>query len=269
MSSNAVALEDIAIGEVALKAAARTIAKFLQDLNDRTAHELFDALQSWVWKTLDARRRDDDLAGWVDLLARSSSMMERNWPPLSIKLDGYIDLLQTSVVVGRLDVERAPLKRKHVYAILLEMHRQGGKLRRQVLMRQLRLKEANLTRIMSPLRDMGWVTATEDGRELFYRLTEKGRASTQEIAALAWTQLQGPSVVFEPGYEKVRIVEIEQPSKDAFKLAYRSHVRSDWGGMAEPGDESASGGWRGDFYSDKIGHDIFASTMVVHEKEAA
>ena len=177
----ATALEDIAIGEVPLTIASATIAKLLERLDDRTAHALFEALQSWTWKTLDARRRDDDLIGWTDVVARVASFLASDWGALAVKLEGYVDLLHTSVMVAATSETRSPLERKHVRTILLNLAGAGGRMRRTELRDQVGLKEANLSRVMAPLQDMGWIARQLDGREANYKLTESGLAAAAQI----------------------------------------------------------------------------------------
>ena len=171
------AFEEIALGEAELPAARRTISKALGCLDEPTAARLYEALRSWVWKTLEARRRDDELTGWLDVLGRVSSHLDGQHRTLAIKLEACVELLHTSVAHSS-SPTTSPFQRKHVRRIMKALHRSGGSLRKRELQAETELKEANLSRVLSPLRDEGWVVRSMDGKEAIYRLTEAGRCAT-------------------------------------------------------------------------------------------
>lgn len=181
--ANQALLDDIATGEATLESGAAAITHVLDHLDDENVDELFSALRSWVWKTLESRRRDDELVDWIDLFGRVAAYLENQWGALATKLEAYVELLQASVMVAGAAATSDPLKRKHVRTILSLVYRSGGKLRRQQLLEGVGLKDANLSNIIAPLRDRGWIQREMDGREAIYRLTERGREVTLSIVA--------------------------------------------------------------------------------------
>lgn len=189
-----IALEDIAIGEADLAAASRTVAACLKQVDEDSAHELYGALRAWLWKTLEARRRDEELEGWLELFARVSSHLSTRWVTLATKLDGFAELLQASIMLASVSHRRDLMTRKHVREMLSTIYGAGGRLPRQSLVQSLGLKDANLTRVAAPLHDEGWIQREVVGREVFYRLTEKGKASWLPVIARELRPIQARQV---------------------------------------------------------------------------
>lgn len=170
----ALALEDISLGEANLDDASRTVEALLGAVDDRKAHELFDALRSWVWKALDTRRRDEDLLAWVEMFGKTASFLEDEWPYLGLKLEAYADLIQMSVMRAGARRGRDLLRMKHVRDVLEAIQKTHGVRQRKTLRTALGVSDPNLVRIVSPMIDEGYITREENGREVSYRLTEKG-----------------------------------------------------------------------------------------------
>lgn len=196
MMSMAMALEDLALGEVTLEEGAKVVGGCLAKLDLEISHELYQALRSWMWKTLEARRRDDELSGWMDLFSRASSHVEDHSKELSIKLEGFMELLHASIMTAGAAAHRDPLQKKHVKQALRIVYRGGGRVRRKHLMATLGLKAPNLSRVMTPLQDDGLVMREIEGREVFYRLTMKGSDAVLPLVAhevIARPAIQGNS----------------------------------------------------------------------------
>lgn len=181
--SMAVALEDLALGEVTLAQGTETVTAVLSKLEDHSICALYEALRSWTWKTLEARRRDDELSGWLDLFSRVSSLLHDRAGELATKLEAFIELLQASIMTAGAAERRDPLTRKHVKEILRSIYIGGGRIQRKHLLYLLRLKDANLSRVMATLQDDGLVVREIEGREVFYRLTMKGTELTVPLVA--------------------------------------------------------------------------------------
>jgi DNA-binding MarR family transcriptional regulator len=195
--SMTVALEDLALGEVTLEEGAKTVRAVLAKLDDEAAHELYEALRSWLWKTLEARRRDEELSGWMDVFTRASARVAERSRDLAIKLEAFTELLHASIMTAGAAEQRDPLERKHVKTALRTIYLSRGRLQRKQLMDILKLKAANLSRVMTPLLDDGLIMREVDGREIYYRLTMKGTEATLPLVAhesrgLAPAALSGP-----------------------------------------------------------------------------
>jgi len=170
----AAALEDIALGEADVADAAKAISMALARPDRGVAASLYESLRSWVWKTLEARRRDDELLEWLDMIGRVSSSLRGEYRDLALKLETCVELLHTSV--ARASATASPsLERKHVRSIMQALLRSDGTMRKRDLQEETGLKEANLARVMAPLRDAGWVTRQMDGKAAIYSLSDAGR----------------------------------------------------------------------------------------------
>lgn len=172
--SMAIALEDLALGEVTLKEGAATVNLALRNLDEAGACDLYEALRAWIWKALEARRRDDELSGWMDLFSRASSRIEVHSRDLATKLEGFMELLQASIMTASAGTGRDALQRKHAKDVLRKIYRSGGRMRKASIMQSLTMKGPNLSRVMAPLQDDGFVVREIEGRDAFYRLTMKG-----------------------------------------------------------------------------------------------
>lgn len=168
-------LEAIALGEASLAEASARLAPLLPKLDERVAANIYSALRAWTWKTLEAGRRDEELSGWADLIGMVAAAMEDKARPLAAKLEAFLELLHASMARHALDRQTDPLSRKHVREIVRLLYQYGDGLLKQELMRRTNLREANLTRIMGPLIDRGWIKREVRGREVRYRLAEAGR----------------------------------------------------------------------------------------------
>lgn len=226
--STALELENLALGEVTLEEGSKTVRAVLAHLDASSAADLYEALRSWTWKTLEARRRDDELSGWMDMFSRASSHIETISRDLAIKIEAFIELLQASVMTAAVAADRDPLARKHVRSAMACIYHAQGRIRRRELMDHLGLKAPNLSRVMTPLQDDGYVMREVDGREIFYRLTIKGRHAAAAIVARESLVVQ---VVSRRTEELTKIVNIVPLAgkREVLHLAKSGKGMRDWG----------------------------------------
>lgn len=177
------ALEAISLGEASAEQAGKALAPMLTNLSEASAEQIYAALRDWTWQTLEARRRDDDLVGWADLIGVIATRFEDQFQSLSHKLDGFLELLHPSITLSAVQKNDNPLRRKHVSEILRVVFHAGGRLSKQKVMNATKLREANVTRVMGPLIDRGWFHREADGRDVNYRLTERGRETAIRMLA--------------------------------------------------------------------------------------
>lgn len=168
-------LEDVALGEITSKEGADVVRRALGSRDDRQDFEVYSALRSWLWKTLRSRRSDEELDDWFAVFSYAASELEDSTTKYGVKLEGFMELLRASVAQAVLEENSKPLERKHASAILAHAMACGGRIRRSDLLKALQFKPANLTRVMAPLLDQGFIAREVMGREVDYRLTEKGR----------------------------------------------------------------------------------------------
>lgn len=168
-------LEDVALGEVSLEEGASTIRAALAKSGEGTSDEIYAALRSWTWKTLHARRLDDELNGWMSVFSAASGKLAKHSSEIAVKIECLMELLHASLMLAASVDNQSSLERKHVKEALRLIHRKGGEIRRAELLDALRLKAPNLSRIMAPLLDGDYVARKVSGREVSYRLTQRGR----------------------------------------------------------------------------------------------
>lgn len=184
------ALEAIALGECAVGSATKAISVLLEMREVAADAVVYDALRSWTWKALEARRRDDQLELWAELMGSVVSFMETQSNPLAAKVETLVELLQPSITLAVLEQEADPMRLKHVKEIMCYVFVEGGSIHKKPLMAKFNLAEANVSRILGQLIDCGWFQRIAIGREAVYRLTEAGRAKV----ALAHTEFVNRSL---------------------------------------------------------------------------
>ena len=206
------ALSDIRQGDVAASEAWRLLLPHVFTEDPTIASQVCGALRSWTWKSLDRRRRDTDLREWIDLLNRVEAFFVDRFGALAAKLELLAELIHESIAVAELARPDDLVRRKHVVSILTALANEGGEwIGRGDLMRDLRLKPANMTRLMTLLLDVGWVEQAIVGREATYRASAEGTARTR-TATRADVPHTGITVVeadpVDPDVDGVRQVAI-------------------------------------------------------------
>lgn len=164
----------------------------------RTKYELYVALRSFVWKALEARRRDDEIDAWADLITRASGKMDGDF---SAKLIAYVELLQMSAMAAETEKAHKPLESRHARKISSILRHAPGPVSKKRIKTAMNLKDSTLTQIMAPLIDFGLVERRMVGREAEYELTAKGRADVDEINSVR--QHRVPDNHFKPGIVRI------------------------------------------------------------------
>ena len=212
------ALEAIALGEFAVEPATKAISALLE-LRDAAADAaVYDALRSWTWKALEARRRDDELELWVELMGSVVSLMETRSNPLAAKVEALVELLQPSIALAVLEQEADPMRLKHVKEIMCYVFVEGGSIHKKPLMAKFNLAEANVSRILGQLIDCGWFQRIASGREAVYRLTEAGKIKAAPIHA-EWAERTGHLVMVRPERIQNYVTDVGGQSGDTI-VAY-------------------------------------------------
>lgn len=178
-------LEEIQIGEADLDSARQTIAMLLAPgkLSNRSAADVTDALEAWTWRALRDRRSDADLPGWLELILSAGARVNEGDAIGGAALKTFGRLVRRSLDHAAKIDPAAVVARKHAKEILRALSTANGASSRAALRARLGLKEANLTRVMAPLIDLGLVTRQIEGREVSYGLTDEGRRVAGTIVA--------------------------------------------------------------------------------------
>lgn len=169
------AFASIRQGELSAADAWKLLSPLAETEDRHVAAQIFEALRSWVWKTLDRRRRDDGLREWIDVLNRTEAFLADRFEVIAARIEVLVELLHESIAVASLASPEDLLRRKHVAPILrvLACH-EGEWLDRAALMDELGLRPANTTRLMTLLVDAGWAEQVVNGREAAYRISAEG-----------------------------------------------------------------------------------------------
>lgn len=181
-----VTLEELALGEASLEAGTKVVSELLRMEPDATlAYKVYHALSSWTWKTIDTRRRGEDLESWMALLNRAAAGLEGIDRNLSVRVEAFSELIQASLTVGRVNASAGLPRGKHATAAFGRLLRAGGPLARKQLLKDLKLSATHLSNVMGPLTDRGFVERHEDGREVSYNLTRQGIQAATRLAQQA------------------------------------------------------------------------------------
>lgn len=149
---------------------------------------IYRAFRSWTWRALTERRYDRELRAWLDLMRRTMAVLRKREPAAALKLSALGDLVVESIQFGEHDSVADILQRVHVRQMLLLL--KAGVQKRAVLARRLRLKDANLSRVLSLLLSAGLIERTAAGKEALFRLTRRG----EDLAAQLPAPVAKPSI---------------------------------------------------------------------------
>jgi predicted transcriptional regulator len=177
-------LDDIALGDIAIGDAQKVVFEALTKLDRTSAQRIYAALRDWLWKTVNARRRDEELSEWYDLMRRAAARLSTEHKDLSERITALYELLYESVAVSEALPIESVVKRKHVQGvlnILAVAHR--GALDRVQLQTILGLNQANLSRIISMMEASGLVERTISGKHVRVALTRTGAAFAETNVA--------------------------------------------------------------------------------------
>lgn len=223
-------LEAIASGAISALEARKVLAAVSGDIDSLAARKLYIVLRSWVWKALDAKRRDPELREWHDLVKRAQSRVKAH-ERAAWQIQVLADLVYESVAVsGRRSVEDL-LKLRHTREIIIALRdAPDGFLSKQALLDKLGLKQANLSRVMDNLIAGGLVERQQSGREAHYRLSREGLARSAEFPLPAVPDSVAKPGVATPAKEiavaalsvdLATVLDIMQPTLDQHTKRFR------------------------------------------------
>lgn len=90
-------IERIETGEASAKEARPAIAQLLQEGSEKSLGCLYACLGTWLWKSLEGCRRDEELREWSDILRRTSAGLTTRNLAYAERLRAFCDLLQMSI----------------------------------------------------------------------------------------------------------------------------------------------------------------------------
>lgn len=175
MNADIALLEKIASADVDAAQAEKIIAPIIVSADERIAKKVYRALRAWTWKALNERRRDEDLRAWYQLIRGVSAFFLREHKSQSDSLQVLYELIHESIAVSEIIPVQEVVNRDHVRRILNIMFRSPGRwVQRSDLIVELKVKQANLSRIMGLVINTGLVERRLIGKNVEYRLTAEG-----------------------------------------------------------------------------------------------
>jgi predicted transcriptional regulator len=235
------ALEKIEIGEATPEEARMAIAELLEEGSPRSLRRLYAALGGWTWKTLDRRRRDDELREWFDIIRRTSAALTEKDPGASERLRAFYDLIHTSISTSKVISVEEAMSREHVREILLLLYRdKANPTEKTVIAQHLGLSASNLTRILNLMMDARLVERTTYGKYAQFALTREGIAAAGKIVPPPPLEIERDKK--DPAAQFVGTRR--SPANNAVMMAiaqemarrYEPHSKGAWHGMiATPG----------------------------------
>lgn len=228
VEENVRALDVISHSDVTAADAQRLIAIALSEKpspDARTVQKISTVLRDWVWHALNERRRDPELRSWYKLIQRQSSYLQDFHATEAERLRLLSELVYTSISVEQTIRPMDIIRRSHVLAILEMLHEQpDGTLGRAAINAELKIRDANLSRVLKLLLASGIIERSRLGRTAEFKLTIEGAkmASKQFGARSAFDVLSDAD---EDDVEPISNRKIHQVHVNSGGRGKRSQVR--------------------------------------------
>jgi hypothetical protein len=175
-------LTEIALGDARPSEALVALGRALAGQSPDSAQDVYTALRAWVWKALDARRRDPELKDWYDIIRRTQTFLADTQAVHAERLKVLAELLFESITISETLVIGDVLKRRHIRDLLtLLSAAPEGRMERVDIGKGLRLKQANLSRILNLASYVGLIERIPYGRNAMFRLTRCGLNSIADL----------------------------------------------------------------------------------------
>ncbi|CAA7624387.1 winged helix-turn-helix domain-containing protein [Magnetospirillum sp. UT-4] len=174
--------DKIALGDAKPAEARAILRAALEQGSTEAIQRAYTALRSWVWKTLDGRRRDDELHDWFDILKATQARLEHTGRVEAERLRVLQELIDESIAVAQVRSAEAVIRRPHVMDILLQLRNNGseGRMGRDRIGARLNLRQANLSRILGMMVAAGLIEREPYGKYAAFRLTRTGMAEVNK-----------------------------------------------------------------------------------------
>lgn len=181
--TSAATLENIRLGTATPKEARTALGAALREISPSIAQQVYTTLRAWVWKALDQRRRDDELREWFDIMKRAEAYLSKDHSEWALRTRVLHELLYESISVAELKPASEVLKRRHVKEVLMLLHTAPeGRVERARIGERLRIKQANLTRVINMMMAARLVERSTHGKQAVLQLTRDGlEAAVNEV----------------------------------------------------------------------------------------
>ncbi|WP_194456280.1 hypothetical protein [Bradyrhizobium sp. CCBAU 53421] len=189
-------LKKMELGDATAAEARAAVSELLKEGSESSYSRLYAAMGAWLWKTLDGRRRDDELRQWFDIIRRTSAFLSAKNPAYAERFRAFYDLLEMSIATSKAANVDEILTRQHVVSILQHLQQAGQRpVEKAAIAGKLGLKPANLSRILHMMANARLVERTSYGKQAHFCITREGSiALSKREAALRPAQAAAPMV---------------------------------------------------------------------------
>ena len=163
------------------RSAAELVRGALASDEPQAAERVYRAFRAWTWKALTTRRYDSEVRAWRELVrATAAAAKSQREEAVSLKLDVLSDLLYESIQFAEHEPIAEVLRRTHVRSILLALRPSEG-VGRLRLVESLKLKDANLSRVLLMMQSAGLIEREQLGKAAAFRLTLRGLEARRSL----------------------------------------------------------------------------------------
>lgn len=181
-------LEAIATSSISPREAFACLREpLLSSADGELTEKIYEALRSQVWSSVSNREAGDVVSDWADFALRLRQLLRSRSSPVAERFTVLADFLEQSNRFARLHPSSELLTRKHVRTILEVLFAHGPRTTRAAVAQATKLRDANLSRILTNLASAGWIKRQNEGREVLLTLTEEGAAHVREALPPAAT----------------------------------------------------------------------------------
>ena len=179
-------LDEIATGEISASLASDLIKLALRELTEQKVQKLYTVLRAWVWKALNERRRDAELRKWHAIIHQTSAYLEDEYLCHAERIRVLHELIYESISVSEVLTSSELMRRSHVKEVLrLLISSPEQSAPRLEISNYLRLRDSNLSRVLTMLLNSGLIERTSVGKAATFRLTREGIAQSRTLVPRA------------------------------------------------------------------------------------
>ncbi|WP_375312821.1 winged helix-turn-helix domain-containing protein [Bradyrhizobium sp. A5] len=183
-ASWAMKLEAVSTASVQPSEAFSYLRQLLADsYSDDTAEGAYEALREVVWNFVASREKGIQLDQWSDVILRVRQLLRMKKSPIFERFTVLADLLEQSGRFAELHAPGVVKARKHDAQILQILARSNVPVERSRILRETKLRDANLSRILANLAASGLVNRQTEGREVLVSITDAGRMQVSHLPA--------------------------------------------------------------------------------------
>jgi predicted transcriptional regulator len=170
------ALEAIATASTGPAEAYFLVRGLLQrDLGSEVLDATYDSFRSLVHYFLSSRVAGEQVDLWTDVILRVRQLFRAKNETAAERLTVLADLLGQSSRFADLQPTEDLRRRKHVRSILEILANSDRLVGRSRIAELTKLRPANLSRVLTNLETVGWITREQSGREVSVTITPEGR----------------------------------------------------------------------------------------------